>query len=95
MSGPYSPLFCLRDGSPLSRSQFVDWLRDALERAYLPSKLFAPHSLQRGFATSCSTANVPDHLIKTLGRWSSDCYQSYIDTPNAAIARTHETLGTV
>ena len=28
-------------------------------------------------------ARVPDHLIKILGRWTSDCYQGYIHTPKA------------
>ena len=28
---------------------------------------------------------VPDHLLKTLGQWSSDAYQIYIRTPVSSI----------
>ena len=34
-----------------------------------------------GAATSAYAARLEDHLIQTLGRWSSDCYKTYIHTP--------------
>ena len=34
-----------------------------------------------GTATSAYAARLEDHLIQTLGRWSSDCYKTYIHTP--------------
>lgn len=39
-----------------------------------------------GATTSAAAANIPDHLIKLLGRWSSDCYQRYIRTPPAVLS---------
>ena len=30
---------------------------------------------------TAAARGVPDHLIKTLGRWSSEAYQWYISTP--------------
>ena len=38
-----------------------------------------------GGATTAAARGVPDHLIKTLGRWSSDAYQIYIRTPVSSI----------
>ena len=35
---------------------------------------------------------VPDHLIKTLGRWSSDAYQVYIRTPISSIVQVTSQL---
>ena len=37
---------------------------------------------------------VPDHLIKELGRWSSNAYQTYIRTPTEALASLSTRLST-
>ena len=31
------------------------------------------------------TYGIPDHLIKTLGRWIGDAYQLYIKTPTSVL----------
>ena len=41
----------------------------------------ASHSFRIGAATAAGSAGLPTWLIKTLGRWSSDCYERYIRTP--------------
>jgi hypothetical protein len=51
----------------------------------LNKQSFAGHSLRRGGATSLALRGVPDHLIKVLGRWRSDCYQRYLETPLSSI----------
>ena len=77
-----SPLFIQANGRPLSRGDFVEFIRSMLERLGLNSRSYARHSFRIGGATA---ARIPDHLIKTMGRWSSDCYQTYIKTPLALI----------
>ncbi len=36
-------------------------------------------------AATCAKLRIEDHLIKTLGRWSSDCYNSYIHTERSTL----------
>ena len=37
-------------------------------------------------------AGLPPHLIKMLGRWSSDAYQLYIRTPRETLAAVSRTI---
>ena len=79
---PSDPLFLLLPNKlPLSRAVLVDHLRHLLQRLGYHADHFAGHSFRKGAATSAAAAHVPDHLLKTMGRWSSDCYQRYIQTP--------------
>lgn len=88
----HSPLFVTNAGLPLTRSKFVLLLREAASRAGLPAHTLNGHSLRKGFATSCSAAKIPDHVISSMGRWSSDCYKLYISTPLSVIANAHLAL---
>ena len=42
---------------------------------------FAGHSYKIGAATAAASASLPPWLVKTLGRWSSDCFERYIQCP--------------
>ena len=57
------PLFCFADYQLLSAGF---------------SGNYSGHSFRIGAATTAASRGLPDHLIKTLGRWSSDAYQHYI-----------------
>ena len=74
------PLFLCQDGTPLSPTTVNNWLRSILSSAGVTGN-YSSHSFRIGAATSAALAGVPDHLIKTLGRWSSDAYLRYIRTP--------------
>ena len=74
------PFFILPEGQPLTRNAFLSMLRIILHRLGFEATVYAGHSFCIGAATSAAAAHVPDPLIKTLGRWSSDCYQRYIRT---------------
>ena len=73
-----SPLFSQANGRPLSRGDFVEFIRSMLESLGLNSRSI-------GGATAAAAARIPDRLNKTMGRWSSNCYQTYIQTPLALI----------
>ena len=73
------PLFFLSDGTPLNR-QWPSSIQSILSTAGVPG-CYTGHSFRIGAATSAAYCALPDHLIKTLGRWSSDAYQIYICTP--------------
>ena len=72
-------LFIYQNGTPLSRSQLSSILQTTLQSAGIPGK-FSGHSFRIG-AASCCRKGLPDHLIKTMGHWSSEAYLLYVRTP--------------
>lgn len=85
------PLFLLENGLPLARSFLTDRLRAILLAAGIPGN-FSSHSFRIGAATSAARAGLPDHLIQVLGRWKSDAYKQYIQTPPDVIIRSAKPL---
>lgn len=83
MSGP---LFLTGDCA-LTRDCFINMTRSILQKAGYDSRSFSGHSYRAGGASSCSRANIQDHLIKVLGRWKSDAYQRYISISRETIKR--------
>lgn len=80
------PLFIWSDGSPLSPIQVNFYLRDLLSRASIKGK-YSSHSFRIGAATAAAAAGVPDHIIQTLGRWSSSAFRTYVRTSPEQITR--------
>ncbi|CAH3143348.1 unnamed protein product, partial [Porites evermanni] len=84
LSDPFGPLFTFSDGRPLTRKQLSSTVQSILHSAGYTGS-YSGHSFCIGAATTAAARGVPDHLIKTLGRWSSDAYQIYIRTPVSSI----------
>ena len=80
------PLFVLENGSPLTRERFVREVKAALSVAQISHQGYSGHSFRIGAATAAAKAGVPSHIIKMLGRWSSDTYMLYIHTPRETLA---------
>ncbi|XP_033730321.1 uncharacterized protein LOC117319653 [Pecten maximus] len=78
---PSDPLFSIHSAA-LTRHVFIDKLRQTLIRLGLNHSLYTVHSFRIGAATTAAQSDVPDHLIKVLGRWQSDSYCRYIRTPH-------------
>ena len=85
----FAELSTLRSGSvyyggrftPLSRDHLTEVLRHLLQQAGYQQCLYSSHSFRIGAATTAAAAGLPAWLIKSLGRWSSDAYQTYIQCP--------------
>ena len=75
---PEQPLFMLQNKEPLTRTLLNANLRELLNILGYVETEYAPHSFRIGAATTAAAANIPPWLIKTLGRWHSDCYELYI-----------------
>ena len=69
----------------LTRGIVSDLLRDSARVAGLPYQCLKGHSFRIGAASVAAAACLPDCFIKVLGRWSSDCYQLYIRTPQSTL----------
>ncbi len=83
---PHAALFEYANGAPLGRQDLIECMRSCITALQLPAGEYAGHSFRRGGATSLAAVGTPHHLIQSLGRWSSDCYRLYIDTPVESIA---------
>ena len=79
------PLFYFQSGRFLTRSVVTHLLRDSARSAGFPYESLKGHSFRIGAASAAAAAGLPDWLIIVLGRWSSDCYQIYIRTPESVI----------
>ena len=77
---------------PMLRDTFIQQLRSLLLRIGLNDANYAGHSFRMGAATAAAAAGVEDHVIKDLGRWSSDCYSRYIRTDSDIIKRAQRRL---
>ena len=75
------PLFCFTNGTFLTRQILTSIINQLLQATEYKDAHFTSHCFRIGAATSAAANNLPDWLIKALGRWSSDSYQTYIRTP--------------
>lgn len=82
-----APLFVDEGGNPFTRTKFLCYLKQVMCRLGYDEHKFSGHSFRIGAATSAAAANMEDHMIQTLGRWSSSCFQLYIRVDQAAIRK--------
>lgn len=80
------PLFRHKNGSPLTRQQFVERLRSTLGKAGVEYSRFSGHSFRIGAATTAAARGIADSTIQTLGRWQSDSFKRYIRMPHSELA---------
>ena len=74
----HSPVFKGGRFLPLDRQQLTNTIRHLLQNTKYNCHHYSSHSFRSGAATTAAAAGIPDWLIKTLGRWSSNAYQTYI-----------------
>lgn len=86
------PLFITENGSALNRCNFLSMLKEIVKRTNHADSHITGHSFRIGAATSAAKARIEDHLIKSLGRWTSDSYVRYIRTPDSAIKHAQQSM---
>lgn len=92
LSSDSGPLFTYASGAFLTREKLTRETRLLTSKGGLDSREFAGHSFRIGAATTAASANLPPWLIKVLGRWSSDCFERYIQTPPSVLAQVPQKL---
>ena len=93
-TAPCEPLFQFRDGSYLTRTALIARLRALLTAAGHHSSSFSSHSFRIGAASTAADVGLPDWQIQTLGRWSSNCFTTYIRTDPRELAHASKQLAT-
>jgi hypothetical protein len=77
-----TPLFRqhLDDGSvvPLSTKRVRAWIKSLMASLGEDPTEFGNHSMRIGGATALFAAGADPLVIRTMGRWSSDCYRIYV-----------------
>ena len=95
-SRPFSldsgPLFIYVSGAFLTWEKLTRETRLLISKGGLDSSEFAGHSFRIGAATTAASANLSPWLIKVLGRFSSDCFETYIKTPPSVLAQVPQKL---
>ena len=86
------PLFVNAVGKPLTKQALTLETRKLLAQAGFNASSYAGHSYHIGAATTAAAAKLPSWLIKTLGRWSSDCYERYLQIPSSTLLNVAATL---
>ena len=76
------PLFCQPDGSPITRSYFVERLNAALKFCNLDTKLYKAHRFRIGATSWASAKGFSDSQTRLLGCWKSSVFLRYIRTPS-------------
>lgn len=89
------PLFVTEDGIVLQRSFFINKVRHVLDLCGYNAYQYSGHSFRIGAGTTAGQAKIEDHMIKTLGRWSSDCYCTYIRTQPKSIKSAQQQLADI
>ena len=91
-AGTDQSLFSLNN-QPLCRGKFVEEVQIALAQSGATNaSLYKGHSFRIGAATTAGHAGIPEWLIKTMGRWSSSAYQTYIRTPRSTVTAVAASL---
>ena len=77
-----TPLFRLgevgEERAALSTRRVLDITRMLMNAVHEDPSQFGTHSYRIGGATSLFAAGADPTVIRTMGRWSSDCYRLYV-----------------
>ena len=72
------PLFRMKNGDPLFRSEVQGLIQMAAEKAGVDKTRYAVHSLRIGGACALLHAGFSIEIIQRWGRWASNAFQAYL-----------------
>jgi len=74
---PWEPISSLREGHGVCNGHIVQLLKEVATEMGLGATNYSTHSIRIGGSTALLNSGANPLVIKVLGRWLSDCYQSY------------------
>ena len=80
------PVFNAGRFHPFTQKKLNEVLCYLLQQGGINQDNYASHSFRIGAAATAAAAGIPTWLIKTLGRWSSDAYLTYIRCPSTVFS---------
>ena len=86
------PLFPFKNGTYLTRTKVTETIKRALVKHGKSPEQYSSHSFRIGAASTAAAAGISDSLIKSLGRWRSDCYHRYIRINKAKLCQVPKKL---
>ena len=86
------PFFRLKGGAPLSREVLVRKVREALQSSGVQVGRYSGHSFRIGAVTTAAAVGIEDSVIKTLGRWRSAAYMTYVRMPREKLTSISQLL---
>ena len=75
---PLTPMFRQEGGAALTTRRVREWTAALVASIGLDPSQFGAHSYRIGGATALFAAGAEPTIIRTMGRWSSDCYRLYV-----------------
>ena len=75
---PLTPMFRQEGGAALTTRRVREWTAALMASIDLDPAQFGAHSYRIGGATALFAAGADPTIIRTMGRWSSDCYRLYV-----------------
>ena len=75
---PLTPMFRQENGAALTTRRVREWTAALMASVDLDPAQFGAHSYRIGGATALFAAGADPTIIRTMGRWSSDCYRLYV-----------------
>ena len=82
------PVFTFTSGHYFTRQSFSRVLQELKP----DNPNISSHSFRIGAATTAANMGFPRWLIKSLGRWNSDCFREYIRIPKETISHVSRSI---
>ena len=79
------PLFCFKNGKPITRNFFTRQLKEDLCSLGLHSTRYNSHSFRIDRTSDLALQGASDRQIALIGRWQSDAFRDYIRPTHIAL----------
>ena len=79
-------------GARMSVKYFNKLIKEVASSLGLKSKHYSSHCFRAGGATTATNRGVPPHVIKQMGRWTSNCFELYVKKPKEALIKAQSAI---